>query len=113
MRGSVEPHIWARTTPETSISWGLPCWKAVKGEWHLGVLVDCQMTISLHYALVAKKASSILGCIRRAVISRLREVLLPLYSALMRLHLENCVQFWALQLKKGSELLESSTETQG
>lgn len=70
------------------------------------VLVDSGMTMRQHCAVVAKKSSGILGCIRRAVVSRLRDVLLPVYSALVRPHLDNGIQFWAPQLKNDRELLE-------
>ena len=61
-------------------------------EKDLGIQVDEKLDMSQQCVLAAQKANRILGCFKRSVASRLREVFLPLYSALVQPHLEYCGQ---------------------
>ena len=58
----------------------------------MGILLDTKLTK--------------LECIKRIVARRLREVILPLCSALMRPHLEYCIQLWGPQHKTDMDMLE-------
>lgn len=75
-------------------------------EEDLGVLVDTKVNVSQQHALAARKANCIVGCIRKSVTSRSKEVIFSIYPALVRPHLQCCVQFWVSQYKRDVDIEE-------
>ena len=62
--------------------------------------MDGKLDMSQQCALTAQEANHILGCIKRSVASRAREVILPLCSVLVRPHWEYRIQVWSPQYRR-------------
>ena len=62
----------------------------------VGVLLDSRLATRQQRAFMAKKTNGILGCIKKSMTRRSREVILSLYSAVVRPNLAYYVQFMSV-----------------
>ena len=79
--------------------------KTVK-EKDLGVSVNANMKVSEQCRIAASKGNQILGMIRRNITYKEKSLIVPLYKAIVRPHLEYCIQAWNPYLRKDVDMLE-------
>ena len=100
---------WLHTGPGyTSMNYetgGTILSKTVK-EKYLGVTMNVNMKVSEQCRIAASKGNQVLGMIRRNITYKEKSLIVPLYKAIVRPHLEYCIHAWSPYLRKNIDMLE-------
>lgn len=75
------------------------------GDWRM-TLMDSKLKVSKPYFLRAEQACIFLHCFRSSVAKSWKNMILPLYSALVKPYMECCISCWALQYLGDMAILE-------
>ena len=75
-------------------------------EKDLGVTISVDMKVSEQCGIAASKGNQIIGLIRRNITDKDKNLIIPLYKAIVRPHLEYCIQVWRPYRKKDIDMLE-------
>ena len=75
-------------------------------EKDLGVTMNANMKVSEQCRIAASKGNQVLGMIRRNISYKDKSLIVPLYKAIVRPHLEYCIQAWSPYLRKDIDMLE-------
>ena len=75
-------------------------------EKDLGLSISADMKVSEQCGIAAAKGNQILGLIRRNIVYKEKELIIPLYKPIVRPHLEFCIQAWRPYRKKDIDMLE-------
>ena len=78
--------------------------KTVK-ENYLEVTLNADMKVSEQYIIAASKGSQVLGMIRRNITYKEKSLIVPLYKAIVILHLEYCIHAWSPYIRKDIDML--------
>ena len=98
-------HIGPRNTGMNYEMGGTILSKTVK-EKDLGVSMSANMKVSEQCRIEASKGKQVLGMIRRNITYKEKSLILPLYKAIVRPHLEYCIQAWCPYLRKDIDVLD-------
>ena len=98
-------HTGSGNTGENYEMGGTILSKTVK-EKDLGVTMNANMKVSEQCRIAASKGNQVLGMIRRNITYKEKSLIIPLYKAIVRPHLEYCIQAWNPYLRKDVDMLE-------
>ena len=68
--------------------------------------MNANMKVSEQCRIAAYKGNQVLGMIRRNKTYKEKSLIIPLYKAIVRLHLELCIHAWNPYLRKDIDMLE-------
>ena len=72
----------------------------------LGVTFSADMKVSEQCGIAASKGNQIIWLIRRTIMYKEKQLIVPLYKSIVRPHLEYCIQTWR---KKGHRQARKNT----
>ena len=68
--------------------------------------MNANMKVSEQCRIAASKGNKVLGMIRRNITYKEKSLIIPLYKAIVRHHLEYCIQAWNPHPRKYVDMLE-------
>ena len=68
--------------------------------------MSADMKVSEHHGIAVSKDNQMLGLIRRNITYKEKKLIISLYKAIVRPHLEYCIQAWRPYCKKDIDMLE-------
>ena len=79
---------------------------SVKEKDTYGVTMNANMKVSEQCRIAASKGNQVLGMIRRNITYKEKSLIVPLYKAIVRPHLEYCIHAWNPHLRKDIDMFE-------
>jgi len=95
-----------RTNPRFTYTMEGQTLDTVDSEKDLGITISYDLKSSNHCIQACSKASKMLGMIKKTISYKTPEIMVRLYKALVRPHLEYCVSVWSPHYTKDKDLLE-------